>query len=389
MKIPLLDKKQSFIKRIVDHPETMHNVYFGMKAAPLTIAHENILKYLVQEFLKYDNVHLRIGIADSMHKEDFKIIDMVKDYVKKEFPDKIKWTTRATAKSREEENWWAEKIRVVDQHTWQGLYSWLKENDFKPHETLVCVGEDEWKHIEDDDGVWLNVLQFIEDYDFHLVKNRDDNVSATEAREIFYRDPDVDYFYVKKFISKWTYDWIKSHGTFWQLKDNYRAEENKFIETYDASKFDRPSVTVDNIAWARKGNDKFIVLIRRKGHPYKNYWALPGGFLDVKSDASLEDAAKRELFEETNLSPAFLQGGEIQNDPDKIITKQFKAYSDKGTDPRTRIVDVVFTTLFSYEHLDSAFPGDDASDVAIFNVNELPKMGFNHKQIIREFFETI
>ena len=152
-----------------------------------------------------------------------------------------------------------------------------------------------------------------------------------------------------------------------------------FVEKYDVSKFDRPSVTVDNIAWAEYNNKKWILLIRRAGHPYKGYWALPGGFLDVKSDKNLEEAALRELREETGLSKDLLIGE----------TKQFRTYSDIGTDPRTRIIDVVFSSKFTCEALTDAKAGDDAAETHVFSLDNLPKLGFNHAQIIREYFESI
>ena len=117
-------------------------------------------------------------------------------------------------------------------------------------------------------------------------------------------------------------------------------------------------------------------MIRRRGHPYKGFWALPGGFLDM-NDRNLESAAKRELREEAL--------------PDVIgfDSVQFKTYSDKGTDPRTRIVDVVFATRLAWIDLNKNKAGDDAAETHIFPVDELPRLGFNHGQIIREYFESL
>ena len=236
-----LDKKQEFLRVIANHPEEIYHVYFGLKAAPLTLAHERIIDYLVYEFVrKFKNVHLRIGIADSGLREKFHLLEMVQDFLCKRYPD-IECP---------ENDWYADRLRVVRQSGWQGLYDWLKSENYDGKHTLVVVGEDEAEHIVKDDGVWKNVPAFTSEYRFHVAKLRDDGISATKVRDIFYRDPDVDYYYVKDFISKWTYDWIKRFGTFWQLKENYRAEENNFIEKYDPSAFERPSVTVDNVVWS-------------------------------------------------------------------------------------------------------------------------------------------
>ena len=360
----LLDRKQEFLQKVAANPASFFYVYFGLKAAPLTLAHERIIDYLVDEFVrKYKNIHLHIGIADSEFREKFHLLEMVQDFVCKHYPDI----------ESPKNNWYADRLRVVRQSGWQGLYDWLKSENYDSKRTLVIVGEDEAEHIAKNDGVWKNVPAFIAEYRFHVAKMRDDGISATKIRDIFYRDPDVDYYYVKDLISKWTYDWIKQFGTFWQLKENYRAEENNFIEKYDPSAFDRPSVTVDNIVWSEFNGKKYILLIRRGGHPYKGFWALPGGFLDM-NDKNLKDAARRELKEEAL--------PEI-NGFDSV---QFRTYSDKGTDPRTRIVDVVYATRPDWVTITKAKAGDDAAEMHIFPVDELPHLAFNHKQIIEEFF---
>lgn len=60
--------------------------------------------------------------------------------------------------------------------------------------------------------------------------------------------------------------------------------------TYD---YPRPSLTVDIAVFTLKDEQLQVLLIQRANPPYKGYWALPGGFVDI--DESLEDAARREL----------------------------------------------------------------------------------------------
>lgn len=359
------DGKEEFLKAVEVNPDKFYRIYFGLKAAPLTLAHEEIINMLIKDIVsKYNNISLIIGVADSEWKEKFHLERMVTKYI-----DQHNILNQG------------QNVEVVSQDGWQGLYIWLNNNNlFRREQTLIVVGEDEWKHIEFNDEVWKDVDKLTRDYWIHCAKSRSENdCSASKVRDILYKDPDVSYCYIKDYISRWTYNYIKDNGLFWQLKPNYRADENVFVKNYDASKFDRPSVTVDNIIWTEQYKDlklrKYVLLIRRKGHPYKGYWALPGGFLDVKNDKTLEEAALRELHEETSLKL------------DIFNTRQVKAYADIGTDPRTRIVDVVFETMVYPSTLKQAKGADDAVECAVFDVEDLPKLAFNHEQILKEFFK--
>ena len=97
---------------------------------------------------------------------------------------------------------------------------------------------------------------------------------------------------------------------------NYQMteEEKQFLKQYDITKYDQPSVTVDIAVFAvtpgresetdrdyRKETplELSLLLIRRGGYPYKDWWALPGGF--THPGDSLEECARREVFEETGL----------------------------------------------------------------------------------------
>jgi len=88
------------------------------------------------------------------------------------------------------------------------------------------------------------------------------------------------------------------------------------LESYDASKYERPSVTVDMLIFTvtnekkenyRKLPEKVLrlLMIKRADHPYIGQWALPGGF--IKMDESLEEGALRELKEETNIDNIYME----------------------------------------------------------------------------------
>ena len=136
--------------------------------------------------------------------------------------------------------------------------------------------------------------------------------------------------------------------------------------------YPRPSVTVDIIVYKKINNETQILLIERGNEPFKNMWALPGGFIDVDTDVELKDAAYRELKEETSI-----------ND---INLEQFRTYGKIGRDPRGRTISIIFTGCF-INHDQEVKAGDDAASLKWFKINELPDIAFDHKDIINDFLQ--
>ena len=82
------------------------------------------------------------------------------------------------------------------------------------------------------------------------------------------------------------------------LKDMESMTEEEYLAQYKPSDYERPSVTVDMLIFTITRNQRLaMILIKRGGHPERGKWAIPGGFVEI--DESLEDAAARELKEET------------------------------------------------------------------------------------------
>lgn len=123
-----------------------------------------------------------------------------------------------------------------------------------------------------------------------------------------------------------------------ELRDKNGLTEAEFLAQYDASKYDRPSVTVDIIIIS---NGR-LLLIKRGGHPCIHKLAFPGGF--VEPDEDVYAAAVRELKEETGL--------------DAVNLRQLNVASTPNRDPRTRIITVPFLADVKDESALSA--GDDA-----------------------------
>lgn len=136
--------------------------------------------------------------------------------------------------------------------------------------------------------------------------------------------------------------------------------------------YPRPMVTVDIIVFDNTTQPYRILLIKRGNEPFAGCYALPGGFVDL--DESLEAAAQRELKEETNITHTALS--------------QFKAFGDKGRDPRGHNVTVVFYGFINPAEA-TATAGDDAAALGWFVLNQLPPMAFDHEKIISMFVNEI
>ncbi len=121
-----------------------------------------------------------------------------------------------------------------------------------------------------------------------------------------------------------------------------------------------PLLTVD-ILIVQSGK---LVLIRRRNPPFQGHWALPGGFVDVGE--TVEEAAVREANEETGLDVE-LQG-------------LVGVFSDPDRDPRGHTVSICFAALGQGTPRASS----DAQDVALFDLDDLPPLAFDHLQIINE-----
>jgi 8-oxo-dGTP diphosphatase len=109
-----------------------------------------------------------------------------------------------------------------------------------------------------------------------------------------------------------------------------------------------------------------VLLIQRALAPFKGTWALPGGF--VRIDETLEEAARRELEEETGLRKVFLE--------------QLYTFGVVDRDPRERVVSVAYYALVNLsDHNVQA--ATDASDAGWFGVHDVPSLAFDHSDILQ------
>ena len=122
-------------------------------------------------------------------------------------------------------------------------------------------------------------------------------------------------------------------------------------------------VTVDVVLFTIRDRQLHLLLIKRLAKPFENRYALPGGF--VEEDESLDDAAIRELREETGIRNVYLE--------------QLYTFGDPKRDPRGRVITVAYYALVPHNQVLRA--GTDASDAAWLPVTALPPLAFDHRKI--------
>jgi 8-oxo-dGTP diphosphatase len=136
--------------------------------------------------------------------------------------------------------------------------------------------------------------------------------------------------------------------------------------------YPRPALTVDCVVCGFDGGGLQVLLIRRALEPFLGAWALPGGFVDMDED--LDQAARRELQEETHLSQVYLE--------------QLFTFGTPGRDPRGRVVSVAYYALVRPDQ-HPATGDSDASEAAWHSVDQLPPLAFDHTQIIVKALERL
>lgn len=130
--------------------------------------------------------------------------------------------------------------------------------------------------------------------------------------------------------------------------------------------YPRGALTVDCVVFGLDDVELKVMLIQRGREPYLGMWALPGGFVRVAE--TLDEAARRELEEETGLHQVFLE--------------QLYTFGEVHRDPRERVVSVAYYALVKLsDHRVQA--ATDAREAAWFGVHEVPSLAFDHAGILQ------
>lgn len=349
--------------------------YYGGTFDPITKAHEAIIRRIKKEMRESDK--LIIGIVQNDEKNYNVSVNDRLNMVKKSLD--------------------AHEIVIQDKRTYEYL-----DAHYRGEKITICMGDDEWYALCS--GKWVNWDLLLKCYEFFVfdreVHDREDKddvivlpaginptvtflgtgdttdgISSTAVREILFKNPECHYSDVRDYITHVVFRYIKDNELYFQNGNDYNEKEKEFLKEYAVKKeknhWGEPSVTTDTVAY----NGDKILLIRRGNYPYKNYWALPGGFFE-KTDEDLNFGAQRELKEETGI------------DIDPKYFRQIKTYGH-NFDPRMKIVDVAFSVRVSKKDMNKVKGLDDACDARWFQIDELPKLAFHHEQIINDFLKEV
>lgn len=147
-------------------------------------------------------------------------------------------------------------------------------------------------------------------------------------------------------------------------------EEKIFLNDYNPSDFDRPSVATDIVVLTIGDNKRLsLLLVERGEHPYKGSFALPGVFVGIKE--SVDNAAKRALREEAGL--------------ENIPLVQIGTFGEVDRDPRMRVISVAYMAFVPSGRLDKCRPGEKECGVGVHEINDAlyKNLAFDHADIVR------
>lgn len=172
----------------------------------------------------------------------------------------------------------------------------------------------------------------------------------------------------------------KQKKQFYEEKAN-EIEYLRWYKKHDIKTYEKPSVTVNGIIFSYDiaKNQLNLLLIKRKKHPFQNYFALPGGFIEPYE--SSEKAIIREVKKETNLT---IHAQEIE---------QLYTFTNPHRDPRSWVISIAYLVFLSPQQLDNnmVFASNDTNELHIFPISTITTLdiAFDHKNMIELALQRI
>ena len=133
----------------------------------------------------------------------------------------------------------------------------------------------------------------------------------------------------------------------------------------------RHYVSVDCVIFGLHEGRLNILLIKRRMMPGKGQWSLMGGF--VEEDESLDDAAKRVLYQLTGLENVYME--------------QVGTFGTLDRDPGARVISVAYCALLNFDEQDHQRVNDN--DACWIPLDEMPELFFDHPLIVEKALEYL
>lgn len=152
-----------------------------------------------------------------------------------------------------------------------------------------------------------------------------------------------------------------------------RRSGDRAPDGYNPENYPPFAITADLVILTIRHGRLQVLLIKRRGHPFAGAWAVPGGFVGI--DEGLEQAARRELAEETGVA-----------DP-ALYLEQLRSYGAPDRDARMRVVSVAWLALSA--DLPEPVAGDDAEAARWVEVEKAlaDELAFDHRQLLTDGLE--
>lgn len=256
---------------------------------------------------------------------------------------------------------WAVRVQqIVAKHTW---------DNFGPKDDMKVgiIG-----HKKDDSSFYLDMFPQWGFEDVKLIEF----LSAVDIRDLYFKR-EVNMKFIKGVVPESTFDFLEQFRTTPEYEQIIR--EREFVETYKKQYASLPYPPIFSTADAVVIQSGHVLMVKRRAEPGKGLWALPGGYVNANTDKSVEDAAIRELREETQIKvPAPVLRGSI------VRSKVFDAI-DRS--PRGRIITHAFHIVLPDGELPKVKGSDDAEKAKWVPIAEVKSQDCfeDHYEILQHF----
>jgi bifunctional NMN adenylyltransferase/nudix hydrolase len=229
---------------------------------------------------------------------------------------------------------------IYNDQAWAVRVQGLVAKHTQPGDRIGIIG-----HKKDDSSFYLDMFPQWGYEDVELIEF----LSAVDIRDLYFREI-ANYKFLKGVVPESTYEFLLGFANTEEYRQIIR--EREFVETYKKQYASLPYPPIFSTADSVVICSGHVLMIRRRAEPGRGLWALPGGYVNAHTDKSVEDAAIRELREETGIKvPAPVLRGSI------VRSRVFDAI-DRS--PRGRIITHAFHIQLPDGELPRVKGGDDA-----------------------------